>query len=931
MNGGWISKTEGDGLMSLRSHVTWLYDVVLREMIPDGETDELFVDEMCKACKALDTHKGDNRSLFSKNPDIIRLLSDGRWYAYACWVVFSDIPRTLATMLTEGPKIDPKQMQLQLLTWFTTSHNLVLDVDVEQAADELSRTGNEFSPYLHNYILDFLIFEYCCTFVEVSDIEEHLNSFVEAPTTTGDTLETALLNWLKHVSALFCKTSDVPLLSHSSSASFHEAVVDGRLLAVTFFKYDTLFLKSQDLHLSADITVEEQISNWEHVLNACKRSKVTAPFTAQEVVKHGTGCLRWQLLWLVQMCYVVLKKSCEGVLGGCPFTELIPGEMEQVTTQEVTPKSSNYRYANDLSGTTMSVASFFLGESISTCVPLKRTAEEVTVTISRTTPSDRLHFHISLNLSDEPYITAVDDNSDNELSPGMLITHIDGVEMSTCLDVLQAITNKNQFVVHAKATISSVSIVGASMQMLSKKIEDKDDDDALSSVEDEDDVPPQNLLTFRTVEEFNGRWSTSLRHAEEDGSSSSSSDYQNNGEMSATSIVVEDLSILDAPPPLVRDSIKSLAALKRGSSSATSTSPMATVTTVVSDPSDFFEEVQSLDTVINEGMSSQRSSPSMISVAPVSVVTMGSSGQVTECESESVGIHNTPTRPQQLSPLEAPLPTEEAIASIAAAPCEGLCASPTRPQQLSPLVGPIGNSTGGFAAVPLSGPDCLRDLKKGLSKRRLTKPSITEDQRDDDSIDLYRGRSSKRIAGARPVTNSCEKHIQIMKQDELISHSVEVTAAAKGRGRAILEKIEQRQRGLSKQRSSKLLPQRGNRKQITNAIKHVCLPGRINTQSQRSALQSLEEHDTGDSRFIILLKSQQQPLLRSLYICCGDQIKRIHGTGPRSLNSSSVTCLRYDCGTKMFAQLPKSFDVSDNRVEAVVVKASRSSSQVQAP
>ena len=856
MKEGWLTQAEGDLLMSLRSNVTWLYDVVLREMIPDGKSDDDFIDWMCQVCKSLDTHRGDDKSLFINNTSITKLLAEGRWYTYACWVVFSDIPSHLAEMLLPDSKTKAFDKQLALLEWFCNSHNLVLDISIEAAAKELSTVGDEFSPNLHNYILEFLLFEYCSSFVEVTDIHDHLSTFESTPNTNSN-LESSLLCWLENVASLHCEGSQIPKLTINANTSLHEAVIDGRLLAVTFFKYDTLFLKYQDLHLSDNLSEQDKINNWDLVLSACKRSKVTPLFTATEIVKFGTGVLRLQLLWLVQMSYVVLKKSCEGILGGCPFTDLVPRDATFSSELSIPEETINRRYDDERNTTAASVASLFLRETFDTCIPLKCTDETVLVSIKRSSPSDRLGFHISLNLNDKPIITSVDEPT--ELVPGMLITQINDVSVLTCLDVLQAITNKTEFDVHAKTKVESVSMVGTSMQALADKIETwSDENSLLSSVNDSECDHHHNLLTIGTEQEFKGKWSMTVRTVD-DSSSDCSADSEHPQNRSETSIAVEDLSMLDFPMPIVRDSIKSLAAFKKSSSTTTTSS---IVRTEISD------EVESQDTNNKNYQLSPLWQPVSLKSIP---------GSVDSNEEKS----SPQVRLQPLSPLVVPMPDLQE---------ETLTQSPqNRPQQLSPLVNQLGSGSS-FAAIPiLTGPDCLRDLKRGLSKRRLPITHHDTSQKNDEAeIDIQRGRSSKRVSGARPVTTSCEKHIDIMKKDELINNPVEVTAVARNRGKTILEKINQRQRGLSKQSRVPLPSQRGNKKQIVNAIKHVCLPGKINLLSQRNALKALEQSDAGDSRFLLLLKSQQQPLLRSLYILKDQSFQRVYGLGPRTLVTTTV-------------------------------------------
>eukprot|EP01065_Artemidia_motanka_P039829 TRINITY_DN4911_c1_g2_i1.p1 TRINITY_DN4911_c1_g2~~TRINITY_DN4911_c1_g2_i1.p1 ORF type:complete len:387 (+),score=147.76 TRINITY_DN4911_c1_g2_i1:140-1300(+) len=313
------SDSDGD-LVLLALHLRWLYDVVLRERVRDTDFAARFIDGLCKTCESVETHGGGAGSLFRSHPELQSLLCDGVLYVYAAEVVFAELPPTLAQFLAGASRKDSGQQTMSLvLRWLSNCHSLDLgDATLNEWASALA-DRESFRADLHNVLAGFLLYHYCYTFLQPADVLSHVSSFVTATdedARVSESLEGSLLCWINRVCGLFSSTTDVWV---APGQDLYDAVADGRLLNIVFFKYDTGFIAIQSVHLKEGLSEAERVSNWAVLLDACRRSRINPPFTAEEAVLHADR-LRLPILWLVQSCHNVLRRTSEGVLGGSALT-----------------------------------------------------------------------------------------------------------------------------------------------------------------------------------------------------------------------------------------------------------------------------------------------------------------------------------------------------------------------------------------------------------------------------------------------------------------------------------------------------------------------------------------------------------------------------------------------------------------------------------
>eukprot|EP00668_Euglena_longa_P030832 GGOE01038872.1.p2 GENE.GGOE01038872.1~~GGOE01038872.1.p2 ORF type:complete len:483 (+),score=98.54 GGOE01038872.1:353-1801(+) len=115
------------------------------------------------------------------------------------------------------------------------------------------------------------------------------------------------------------------------------------------------------------------------------------------------------------------------------------------------------------------------------------------------------------------------------------------------------------------------------------------------------------------------------------------------------------------------------------------------------------------------------------------------------------------------------------------------------------------------------------------------------------------------------------------------------------------------------------VPVRGNLQVIRNALKHVCLAGRVNEKALLEVLHAIKGLPAAETaKFVIVLRDVNQPTYRAMYVWQSPQeLLRICGTGPKVLDPVGVqTFLKYDCGGKRFT--PVSARLFDVLVDAVV-------------
>ncbi|KAJ9470446.1 hypothetical protein DIPPA_15315 [Diplonema papillatum] len=483
--GSWVDGCDEDDLIALSAHVTWLYDVVLRELSPETSADRRFLDEMCKVCQVLETGRDPPAALFRKNPPLAELLADGTLYAHAAKVVFSDLPGGLARVL-DGPAT-PAAKHSELLAWLGEDFGFALAAG---AAAELSARGRAFRPRAHNRVVGFLLREYSTSFIEPAEIAAHVQSFAGGAAAAPTGLEGSLLAWLRAV-AFLCGNPAAPF-NPPAAASFHAAVADGRLLALTFYKYDSGFFPLSCLCLGEDLTEREMVSNWDVILCVCRRSRVVPPFTPEQVVRLGQSALRCHVLWLVQMCYVVLKKSCDGVLGACLRSHAKEDTLASTPARRLATSHSHNTFldtpakqlmfspflggaANNPSPTVSPVHPYRYTSNLSTPEPAQRSHQEFAVTrgtppttgngysadpmkppvvhsvqyqevtLTRSTPATSLGIDLSSDPSKPPVVHSIHPAGPAALcgvEAGMLVVKVDGALVPTCFDFARNLLGK---------------------------------------------------------------------------------------------------------------------------------------------------------------------------------------------------------------------------------------------------------------------------------------------------------------------------------------------------------------------------------------------------------------------------------------------------------------------------------------------------------
>jgi len=112
---------------------------------------------------------------------------------------------------------------------------------------------------------------------------------------------------------------------------------------------------------------------------------------------------------------------------------------------------------------------------------------------------------------------------------------------------------------------------------------------------------------------------------------------------------------------------------------------------------------------------------------------------------------------------------------------------------------------------------------------------------------------------------------------------------------------------------------RGNVQVIRNALKHVCLAGRVNELTLFEVTHALGQVPGADSaKFVLLVRDAHQPTYRALYIwLTAERLTKLCGSGPKVLSPLIVSdYLKYDFGGKRFLPVPARY--FDTAIDAVV-------------
>eukprot|EP01059_Diplonema_ambulator_P036354 TRINITY_DN9025_c0_g1_i1.p1 TRINITY_DN9025_c0_g1~~TRINITY_DN9025_c0_g1_i1.p1 ORF type:complete len:870 (+),score=241.52 TRINITY_DN9025_c0_g1_i1:188-2797(+) len=848
----WVCSADSEDLTVLAAHLGWLYDVVLREMIPEGDSEAQFVDKMCKVCQALDTHDGDARSLFAGNSKLAEFLSDGALYIYASRVVYADLPVFVEQTLPSREAVD---RHATLLHWLTKEHSFACDLEEAAAAQELSKPV-AFSLAMHNTLIDFLLREYCASFVSVDDIHAHIASFTHHQP-SDESLEASLLCWLHKVASLFSDTE----ITRDPGSDFAESLQDGKLLALTYYKYDTSFLAIDSLNLTKELSDEQKVQNWAIILDACRRSKVSPPFSAEQLV-YLTSRLRWHLLWLTQMSYVVLKRSCDGILGGCPLQyEMQPGVMGNLTAYSPVEERSRYRYCDDA----------------------------ITCSITRSSATASIGINMSLDPQSLPVVQDVEPGSTacrSGVRKGMVISSIDGIDIHSCLDLAKMMTGKKQFRLSlSKPMTSSISFVRESIKLLMPASPLSSSSNGASHSEG-GATPETQFLLRSSAERCTQSPKPEIPFALQDISMDMDADEEASERQDEGEVVA-----CDEP---------GCGQVDRGDAPGTVGSLVASVPEVLASPLEPFPLPASASDE-DDGLEGSDTAE----------------GKDEEARQDEDAGNTTLERVNIRKELMNELMQLEA--EVDAIPLS----TPARNEEYVPVA---------------CSPDKMRVLAQDVvSNVRLS---------------INRGRDTARIPGARPLSRSSEKHLQAMQEEnERLSEGFRLRTLTRFNSRKLNrvasvatvnkeisgahddEQEPVPKRRLAPVRSAPILravpvqkkaekyaAPRCNRKQIVNALKHVCLPGKINAKMQLEVLGTMDDVP-GGTHFVLLLKAELQPNFKALY-AYGESSGyiKVYGMGPRALLPESVDCLRYDCGLKRFSLLPPSFKLCNPRVDAVCLQ-----------
>eukprot|EP00756_Hemistasia_phaeocysticola_P007707 Hpha_TRINITY_DN14375_c0_g1::TRINITY_DN14375_c0_g1_i1::g.87099::m.87099 len=446
-----LDRVDDKALEALAMHLRWMYDVVLREKVAESPLVARFVDKLCRVCRPLETHRGSARELLSGHPELLNLLSEGVLYLYASEVVFTEPPPTVQQYLA-SKRCDPPRTLSLALRWLSNCHGLDLgEAPLQQTANFLAQGApGVFRADLHNVLAGFLLHRYCYSFTQPAEVIAHVQSFsaLTREEEEVDSVEPALELWVRKVCSLFSAPGEALELC---GEGLMPSVMDARALCVVFYKYDTGFVPIQSVHLSSSLSAEERIHNWGILLDTCSRSRINPPFAAEEVVRDPDA-LRLPVLWLVQMCFTVLRRTSEGVLGGCALS---PDEEQQntsadssvVVVQRVPRRGHRYDPCLASGVSTLAEASLLLD-------------------VSRAGATEALGIEFDDPFA-PPRVVGVREGMPGAragCATGQLITAVDGQPVTSGVELARLIEGRCSFTLTAAR--EGVSFVRASMQLL---------------------------------------------------------------------------------------------------------------------------------------------------------------------------------------------------------------------------------------------------------------------------------------------------------------------------------------------------------------------------------------------------------------------------------------------------------------------------------